>query len=91
MGDYDDFSLYNDLANMNNLEILNAINREQLFGRRIYRVRDRRNPMVDFNEGEFFDRFRMTKDQVEQFYNSIDGPNRLETLVILFSKTFFRK
>lgn len=61
MSDYDDFFLYSDLANMNNIEILNAINREPLFGRRFYRVRDRRNRMLDFNEGEFFDRFRMTK------------------------------
>lgn len=82
---YDDM---NNNINMVNLDIMNNLQNVQVdFGRRTYRVRNRSDPMVDFNDREFLDRFRMTKRQILLFYDWIDGARNLEPMVNTFFVT----
>lgn len=77
-------NLLNNINNYNNLlnfKILNILRRGKNFPTR-NRIRTRVDPMNEFNDRDFKNRFRFYKNEVQYIYNSIDGPNTLEPMVI---------
>lgn len=79
----EDFELYNFLNDMNNFNALYYLQNfeEHFWVRRKYHVRNRIDPMIEFDDEEFSRRFRFGKNDVVEIYNLIDGPNTLEPLV----------
>lgn len=87
--DDEDFGLNNlwgyfdNLNNLSNWKLLNSLKRG-VKHRKKYRVRERINPMIDYDRDEFKQRFRFYKDEVEYIYNLIDGSNTLHPAVRIF-------
>lgn len=74
---YNNYFLYLELVN-NNLNL----NENQNICRK-YHVRERRNPMDEYDDSEFKRRFRFTKREVKTLYDLLDGQTTLEPKVIV--------
>lgn len=46
--------------------------------KRKYTVHDKLNPFKEYDERQFASRYRLTKDQVQNLYESLDGQRTLE-------------
>lgn len=82
---FDFINLLNNTNNNENLIYLQNLNNlnlnENQRNRRKYKVRNRIDPMVQYDEEEFERRFRFKKSEVNILYNLLDGRNTLEPLV----------
>lgn len=79
--EFEFFDLINQLENENNLlhfELLDFFNSNI---KKRQNVKKRINPFVDYFDHDFKQRFRFSKDEVNQLYNSINGPQYLEPMV----------
>lgn len=55
-----------------------------IYGTRKHTVFPRVNPFDRYDDNEFCRRYRLSKEQVNQLYDMIDGENSLEPLVCFF-------
>lgn len=69
----DQLNQFDNENNLLNLQFLNLSNRRK----REYRIRRRRNPMTQYNDRHFKNRFRFSKNEVKYIYRLIDGSNTL--------------
>lgn len=86
MGDeyFDFYRLLNEIDNENNLvnlQLIEAMDRNFFRIPRKYHIRKRLNPMSDYDNEEFKQRFRLSKVEAYQLYDLIDGSNTLEPAV----------
>lgn len=94
MEDIDLNNLLNQINNENNsnnsfnIRLIEEVLNENIHLRREYHIKERLNPFEKYDENEFRRRFRFTKNEVQQLYNSIDGDNTLEPQVIFFRFDF---
>lgn len=86
--DEEDLEINNLLNNINNynnllnLQILEILERGNSFPKK-NRVRRRNDPMIEFNNRDFKNRFRFYKNEVNNIYELIDGSNTLKPIVRL--------
>lgn len=79
--DNEDIELYNALNvvnEQNNIFMRQYINMH--YPRRKYRIHHRIDPMNEFDDEEFVQRFRFSKAEVQQIYNLINGRELLEPM-----------
>lgn len=87
--DNDDIDFYEYLDFMNieinfqNQEYLQFLNDNINNIRRKYHVRQRINPIEEFDNEEFIRRFRFSKDEVKLIYDLLNGNETLEPMVFI--------
>lgn len=87
--DNDDIDFYEFLDGMNNeinfinQEYLQLLNYDMNVNRRKYHVRQRINPIEEFDNEEFIRRFRFSKDEVKFIYDLLNGNETLEPMVFI--------
>lgn len=82
-------NLLSTLHLMRTVELLQMVDDSDIL-KRNYTVRERLDPFIEYSEGEFESRYRLSKALVRKLYVLLDGPNLLEPRVsFLFFHLFW--